>query len=237
MRIYIAAAFVGIVYYTAGFLAFWLGAAPYSKNLGTTAFENGIWAELFPYWTIGQIGLTAWVCLTALALPAARHRALAAGLGAASLSLLGLIALGIEDTARAWLDVIGIAAGIVLGLAFDRLAHRRPPRLPAAWHLLWLWLPGAAFLASALVLLNSLVLALFSEMVTPAALWLVLPLLGGVLMAVGWQRLAIAPTLGHARAANEMLGSVLVIAGAAAPALITGFLFRSLFLREVAGFG
>jgi len=237
VRIHLAAALIGVVYYTAGFLAFWLGAAPYSKNLGPAAFEAGIWAELFPYWTIGQVLLTAWVCFASLGLPVARHRALVAGLGAGFLSLLGLIVLGLEDGARVWLDVIGIAAGVVLGLAFDRLAQRREPRLPAAWHLLWLWVPGAAFLASALVLLNSLVLALFSESVAPAALWLVLPLLGGVLMGVGWRQLAIASTRRQGRAAGEMLGSVLVIAGAVAPALITGFLFRSLFLREVAGFG
>jgi hypothetical protein len=237
VKIHLAAFLVGVVYYTAGFLAFWLGAAPYAKNLGAGAFADGLWAELFPYWAFGQIALTAWVCFIALGLPAARHRALAAGLGAGLLSLLGLLALGVEDVARAALDVLGVLLGVVLGLFLDRVARTTSPRLPAAWHLVWLWIPAAAFLASALVLINSIFLSFIVEAVSTETLWLALPLLGGVVMAAGWWRLAQATTMTRARTANEMLGALLVVAGAAAPALITGFVFRGLFLREVAGFG
>lgn len=234
MSIYIRAFLVGVVYYTVGFLAFWFAATPYSKNLGTDAFADGIWAQLFPYWTIGQIGLAAWVCYLALALPAARHRALMAGLGAGFLSLLGLILLGLEDVARVWLDVIGIAAGVVFGIALDRMARQRSLRLPAARHLLWLWLPGAVFLAGALLLVNSAIVSLTTDVVGPAALWLLLPLLAGIVMIIGWQRLVNAR--GQGGIAQAAVASVLVLAGAVAPALITALVFRDLFVREVAGF-
>lgn len=235
MTIYLRAGLVGIVYYTAGFLAFWLAAAPYSKNLGAEAFADGIWAELFPYWTIGQILLTSWVCLAALSLPVARHRALAAGIGAGLLSLAGLIFLGLEDAARAWLDVIGIIAGVGIGLAFDRLAQSRPIAHPAAWHLFWLWIPGAAFLASAFMLINSVTLAFLVDEVTAEALWLIVPLAGGVLLVTGWRRLAAARIVATRRATHELIGALMVLGGAAAPALITGFVFRTLFLDQIVG--
>ena len=139
MRIYLGAGVVGAVYYTVGFLAFWLAAVPLAQNLGVRAFADGIWAELFLYWVIGQIVLTLWVCLAALALPVSRHRALSAGIGAGLLSLAGLLFLGLEDAARAWLDVIGVVAGVAIGLAVDAYARSRPMIQPSAWHLLWLW--------------------------------------------------------------------------------------------------
>lgn len=235
MRNHLAAALVGIVYYTAGFLAFWVAAAPYSRNLGTDAFADGIWAELFPYWVVGQIGLTVWATVNALALPRERHRALAAGLGAGLLSLAGIVILGFEDSARVWLDVIGIAAGIAIGVLLDRVAAGRTIRMPAAWHLVWLWIPGAAFLASGLVLINAVVVAQIVDHMDAETLWLLIPLAGGAAMVAGWWRLAQARTRTTGRIAVEISGAVLVVAGAAAPALITGFVFRGLFLRQVVG--
>ncbi len=235
MTIYLRAGLVGIGYYTVGFLAFWVAAAPYSKNLGADAFADGIWAELFPYWTIGQLVLTLWVCFAALSLPAARHRALSAGLGAGLLSLAGLVFLGVEDVARAWLDVIGIVAGIGIGFGLDRLAGSRFLAQPSAWHLLWLWVPGAAFLTSAFMLINSVVLAFFVEVVTVETLWLILPLVGSILIVMGWQRLAAARTAKTRRAILELSGAFLVLGGSAAPALITGLVFRSLFLDQIVG--
>ncbi len=231
----VRAAFVGMLYYTAGFLAFWLAAAPHADRLNAGASTDGVWAALFPYWVIGQIVLTAWACFNALALPDGKHRALAAGLGAGLLSLAGLVFLGLEDGARAWLDVIGIAAGVAIGFGFDRFAAAQSLRLPAARHLLWLWLPGAAFMASALLLVNGLVDSVIVDKLTPESLWLLVPLVGGLVMAAGWRRMAAARTAREARAVREMLGALMVIAGAATPALVTGFVFRALFLQQIVG--
>ncbi|NQV81770.1 MAG: hypothetical protein HQ495_14525, partial [Alphaproteobacteria bacterium] len=217
------------------FLAFWLAAAPYADRLNAGASTDGIWAALFPYWVIGQIVLTAWACFNALALPDGKHRALIAGLGAGLLSLAGLVFLGLEDGARAWLDVIGIIAGIAIGFGFDRFAAARSLRLPAARHLVWLWLPGAAFMASALLLVNRLVESVIVDAVTPESLWLLIPLVGGLVMTAGWRRMARARAAQEARAVSEMLGALMVVAGAAAPALVTGFVFHALFLQQVVG--
>jgi len=235
VTIYLRAGLVGIGYYTVGFLAFWLAAAPYSKNLGADAFADGIWAELFPYWAIGQIILTSWVCFAALSLPFARHRALSAGVGAGLLSLAGLVFLGLKDVARVWLDVIGIVGGIGIGLALDRVARSRSIAQPSAWHLLWLWIPGAAFLASAFMLINSVILAFLVEVVTAEALWLIVPLVGGTLLVAGWKRLAAARYVVKGRATHELVGTLMVLGGAAAPALITGFVFLNLFLDQIVG--
>ncbi len=232
---HLAAGLVGVVYYTAGFLAFWVAAAPYSRNLGPEAFADGIWAQLFPYWAVGQIGLTVWATLNALALPRGKHRALAAGIGAGLLSLAGIIILGLEDGARVWLDIIGIVAGVVIGIVLDRITGTRPFTLPAAWHLVWLWIPGAAFLASGLALVNAVVVAQMVDHMDAETLWLLVPLVGGAVMVLGWRRLATARTRTAGRAAAEITGSVMVLTGGAAPALITGFVFRGLFLRQVVG--
>jgi hypothetical protein len=235
VTIYLRAGIVGAVYYTVGFLAFWLAAAPYSKNLGAAAFPNGIWAELFPYWVVGQIVLTLWVCVAALALPVSRHRALAAGIGAGLLSLAGLLLLGLEDMARAWLDVIGIIAGVAIGFVVDGYARSRSTLQPSAWHLLWLWVPGAVFLASALLLVNSTILAVLVTPISADALWLVVPLIAGVPLVMGWARLSNARTLPSNQAKHQLLGALMIVSGAVGPALITAFLFRGLFLREIVG--
>ena len=190
---------------------------------------------MFPYWVVGQIVLTLWVCLAALALPMARHRALAAGIGASLLSLAGLLLLGLEDAARAWLDVIGIIAGVAIGLAVDVYARSRSIPQPSAWHLLWLWVPGALFLASALLLINSAILALLVAPISADALWLVVPLIAGVPLVMGWSRLTKAQNPPSSQAKQRVLGALMVVSGAAGPALITVFLFRGLFLREIVG--
>jgi hypothetical protein len=235
MRVHLLAVLVGAGYYTIGFLTYWLAATPYSKNLGAEAFADGIWAELFPYWAIGQVLLTVWVCFMALGLPIARHRALSAGVGAGLLSLAGIILLGLEDVARVWLDVIGIVAGVVIGLALDRYARSRVLSYPSAWQLIWLWVPGGAFIASAFILINSVVLAFVVDVVTAEAFWLAVPLAGGIIMAIGWVQLARTQRDRDRRIGRELVGSLLILVGAVAPALITMFFFRALFLRQVVG--
>jgi len=224
MTIYLRAGIVGAIYYIAGFLAFWLAAVPYAENLGIETFASGIWGELFPYWVIGQVVLTLWVCYASLALPIARHRALAAGIGAGILSLAGLVFLGLEDAARAWLDVIGVIAGVVIGLVIDVYARSRPTLQPAARHLLWLWIPGAMFLASGLLLSNMALLALFVTPVSADAFWLVGPLIAGIPLVMGWGRLSHAQ--GSAR--RQMNGALLIVSAAAGLALIAAFLFHDL---------
>jgi hypothetical protein len=236
MTIYLLAGVLGAFYYTVGFLGFWLAATPYAKNLGTETFADGIWGELFPYWVVGQIILTLWVCVAALALPIAPHRALAAGIGASFLSLAGLLFLGLEDAARAWLDVIGIIAGIAIGLAIDVYARSRSIPKPSAWHLLWLWVPGAVFLASALLLINSALLALLVTPVSADAFWFVVPPVTSIPLIMGWSRLRKARTLSRTRTTHELLGALMILSGAVAPALIAAFLFRGLFLPKIGGF-
>jgi hypothetical protein len=235
MTIYLRAGVVGAVYYTVGFLAFWLSAAPYSQNLGVGTFSDGIWAALFPYWVIGQIVLTLWACVAALALPASRHRALAAGIGAGLLSLAGLLFLGLEDAARAWLDVIGIIAGVAIGLAVDAYARSRPMIQPSAWHLLWLWVPGAVFLASALLLINRAILALLVDPISAGALWLVVPIIAGIPLVMGWARLCKVRTPPGDQVNRQLLGALMIVSGAVGPALITAFVFRDLLLGEIVG--
>ena len=236
MTIYLRAGVVGAFYYTVGFLGFWLAAVPYAKGLGAEIFADGIWGELFPYWVAGQIILTLWVCVAALALPIARHRALAAGIGASLLSLAGLLFLGLEDAARAWLDVIGIIAGVAIGLVIDAYVRSRSIPQPSAWHLLWLWVPGAVFLTSALLLINSGILALLATPVSADAFWLAVPPVASIPLMMGWLRLRKARSFRGTQTPHELLGALMILSGAAGPALIAAFLFRSLFFHKIVGF-
>ena len=236
MTTYLLAGIVGAFYYTVGFLSFWLAAAPYAQNLGTDTFADSIWGELFPYWVAGQIILTLWICVAALALPVAQHRALAAGIGAGLLNFAGLLFLGLEDLARAWLDVIGIIAGIAIGLAIDAYARSRPSPQPSAWHLFWLWVPGVVFLASALLLINSSILALFATPISTGAFWFAVPLIAGIPLTMGWARLRKAQTLQGVRKQLKLVGTLMILSGAAGPALIAAFLFRDLLFSEIVSF-
>ena len=163
-----------------------------------------------------------------MALPVARHRALAAGIGAGLLNFAGLLFLGLEDSARAWLDVIGIIAGITIGLVIDAHARSHSSPQPSAWHLFWLWVPGVVFLASALLFINSSILALFATPVSAGAFWFVVPLVAGIPLTMGWARLRKARTLLSARKTPKQVGTLMILGGALGPGLIAAFLFREL---------
>jgi hypothetical protein len=92
------------------------------------------------------------------------------------------------------------------------------------------------FLASALLLINSAILALLVTPVSADAFWFVVPPVASIPLIMGWSRLCKARTLLDTRTTHELLGALMILSGAAGPALIAAFLFCGPFLRKIGGF-
>jgi hypothetical protein len=86
------------------------------------------------------------------------------------------------------------------------------------------------------LLINSALLALLVTPVSADAFWFVVPPVAGIPLIMGWSRLRKARTLPRTWTTHELLGALMILSGAVAPALIAAFLFRGLFLPKIGGF-